>query len=138
MCTGWGIVLPWPRSALLYPARYSNLSPAFIRPMFPSWMRSRNCSPRLVYFLAIDTTRRRFASTSSRFASRTLRSPCSITRSVSVRVPALPDPPFRLLDRVGVPADLVADDLDLPLLQVDFPDRVLHPSVEGGDLLLSL
>src|SRR2546425_3820453 len=52
----------------LYPRRYSNLSTAFIRPMLPSWMRSKNCRPRLVYFLAIDTTRRRFASTSSALA----------------------------------------------------------------------
>jgi hypothetical protein len=36
--------------------------------MLPSWIRSRNCRPRLVYFLAIDTTRRRLASTSSALA----------------------------------------------------------------------
>jgi len=34
----------------------------FMRPMLPSWMRSRNWSPRLVYFLAMDTTSRRLAS----------------------------------------------------------------------------
>jgi len=38
--------------------RYSNLSTAFIRPMLPSWIRSRNCRPRLVYFLAIEITSR--------------------------------------------------------------------------------
>src|SRR5216117_2098674 len=47
----------------LYPRRYSNLSTAFMRPMLPSWMRSRNCRPRLVYFLAIEMTSRRLAST---------------------------------------------------------------------------
>src|SRR3954452_6006968 len=30
----------------LYPRRYSNLSTAFIRPMLPSWIKSRNCRPR--------------------------------------------------------------------------------------------
>src|SRR3984885_15115720 len=48
-------------------------------PMLPSWMRSRNCRPRLVYFLAIEMTRRRFASTISFFACRASRSPfCTI------------------------------------------------------------
>src|SRR5579875_187164 len=49
----------------LYPRRYSNLSTAFISPILPSWIRSRNCRPRLVYFLAIEMTRRRLASTIS-------------------------------------------------------------------------
>ena len=43
--------------------------------MLPSWIRSRNCRPRFVYFLAIDTTRRRLASTSSALARSALRSP---------------------------------------------------------------
>jgi hypothetical protein len=30
--------------------------------MLPYWIRSRNCSPRLVYFFAMEITRRRFAS----------------------------------------------------------------------------
>src|SRR5437667_251215 len=38
--------------------------------MLPSWMRSRNCRPRLVYFFAIEITRRRLASVISRFARR--------------------------------------------------------------------
>src|ERR1700684_1948127 len=54
-----------------------------MRPMFPSWIRSRNCSPRLVYFLAIDTTRRRLASTSSALARSAIRSPSSISATVS-------------------------------------------------------
>src|SRR4030067_1280956 len=49
---------------------------------------------------------------------------------------AFPDPSFRLLDRVRVPPDLVADDLDLPLLPVDLLDRLLHFPVERADLLL--
>ena len=43
--------------------------------MLPSWMRSRNCRPRLVYFLAIEMTRRRLASTISFLAMRASRSP---------------------------------------------------------------
>ena len=38
-------------------------------------MRSRNCRPRLVYFLAIEMTRRRLASTISFLAMRASRSP---------------------------------------------------------------
>src|SRR4028119_2439512 len=37
-------------------------------------MRSRNCRPRLVYFLAIEMTRRRLASTISFLAMRASRS----------------------------------------------------------------
>src|SRR5476649_2033868 len=54
----------------LYPRRYSNLSTAFIRPILPSWIKSRNCRPRLVYFLAIEMTRRKLASVISRLALR--------------------------------------------------------------------
>ncbi len=43
--------------------------------MLPSWMRSRNCRPRLVYFLAMEMTRRRLASTISFLAWRASRSP---------------------------------------------------------------
>src|SRR5258708_15209136 len=38
--------------------------------MLPSWIRSRNCRPRLVYFFAIEITRRRLASTISFLAWR--------------------------------------------------------------------
>src|SRR3990172_1027260 len=51
---------------------------------------------------------------------------------------AFPDPGLRLLDRVRVPPDLVADGLDLPLLQVDLLDRLLHFPVESAYLLLPL
>jgi hypothetical protein len=50
--------------------------------MFPSWMRSRNCRPRFVYFLAIETTRRRFASTSSLLAFSASRSPRTMKSAV--------------------------------------------------------
>ena len=43
--------------------------------MLPSWIRSRNCRPRLVYFLAMEMTRRRLASTISFLAWRASRSP---------------------------------------------------------------
>ncbi len=43
--------------------------------MLPSWIRSRNCSPRLVYFLAIEITSRRLASIISFLASRDEASP---------------------------------------------------------------
>src|SRR5713101_1552034 len=57
----------------LYPRRYSNFSTAFINPMFPSWIRSRNDRPRLVYFFAIEITSRRFASTISVLARNAFR-----------------------------------------------------------------
>ncbi|MCX6348244.1 MAG: hypothetical protein NTV79_01910 [Candidatus Aureabacteria bacterium] len=41
--------------------------------MFPSWMRSRKESPRLVYFLAIEITNLKLASTISPLAFRTSR-----------------------------------------------------------------
>ena len=73
MCTGMRIVRAW--SAIervmawrihqvayvenLYPRRYSYFSTAFMRPVLPSWIRSRKERPRLRYFFAIETTRRR-------------------------------------------------------------------------------
>jgi hypothetical protein len=44
----------------LKPLRQSNFSTACIRPRFPSWMRSSRGRPEAWYFLAIDTTSRRF------------------------------------------------------------------------------
>lgn len=52
--------------------------------MLPSWIRSRNCRPRLVYFLAMEITRRRLASTISFFARRALASPIDIARLISL------------------------------------------------------
>src|SRR5215210_275114 len=48
----------------LYPLEWSNFSAALMSPRLPSWMRSRNETPRLRYFLAIETTSLKFASTS--------------------------------------------------------------------------
>src|SRR6185437_15791674 len=62
--------------------------------MLPSWIRSRNCSPRLVYFLAIEMTRRRFASTISFLDCRASRSPfwtmCTILRNSPISSPVSP------------------------------------------------
>ena len=52
--------------------------------MLPSWIRSRNCRPRLVYFLAMEMTRRRFASTISFLARRALASPRDMARLISL------------------------------------------------------
>src|SRR5206468_4192964 len=93
MCTGMRIVRAWSAMARvmawrihqvayvenLYPRRYSNLSTAFMRPMLPSWIRSRNCRPRFVYFLAIEMTSRRLASTISFLAMAALCWPCLMT-----------------------------------------------------------
>ena len=53
----------------LKPLRQSNFSTACIRPRLPSWMRSSSGSPDAWYFLAIDTTSRRFDCTNWRSAS---------------------------------------------------------------------
>src|SRR6185503_18598992 len=45
----------------LNPLRQSYFSTPRIRPRLPSWIKSRNDKRRPRYFLAIDTTRRRFA-----------------------------------------------------------------------------
>ena len=50
--------------------------------MLPSWIKSRNWSPRLV-FLAIEITSRRFASVISRLARRAFASPVDIWRLIS-------------------------------------------------------
>ncbi len=52
--------------------------------MLPSWIRSRNCRPRLVYFLAMEITRRRLASTISFLARRALASPIDMRRLMSL------------------------------------------------------
>src|SRR6266851_3688601 len=53
--------------------------------MFPSWMRSRNCRPRFVYFFAIEITSRRFASVISRLARRAFASPVDICLLISFK-----------------------------------------------------
>src|SRR5258706_12313981 len=52
--------------------------------MLPSWIRSRNCRPRFVYFLAIEITRRRFASTISFLARRAFASPIDTSPLMSL------------------------------------------------------
>ena len=51
--------------------------------MLPSWIKSRNCKPRLVYFLAIEMTKRKFASTISFLARRALASPTDMLRATT-------------------------------------------------------
>ena len=63
----------------LKPLRQSNFSTACIKPRLPSWMRSRSGRPDAWYFLAIDTTSRRFDCTNVRCAS----SPCRAQRRSS-------------------------------------------------------
>ena len=53
----------------LKPLRQSNFSTACIRPRLPSWIRSSSGRPDAWYFLAIETTRRRFDCTNARSAS---------------------------------------------------------------------
>src|SRR6476660_3053589 len=52
--------------------------------MLPSWIRSRNCRPRLVYFLAMEITRRRLASIISFLASRDEASPSFMRLLISL------------------------------------------------------
>ena len=95
--------------------------------MLPSWIRSRNCRPRLVYFLAIEITRRRFASTISFLAWRASRSPfCTmwtILRNSPISRPGLGrqrlDVGADLLDAV-----LVVRDEVLPALGRELRDAV--------------
>jgi len=69
----------------LYPRRYSNLSTAFIRPIFPSWIRSRNCRPLLVYFFAILTTNLKLALISSALARFAFALPRSMRLDIFLR-----------------------------------------------------
>ncbi len=80
--------------------------------MLPSWIRSRNCRPRLVYFFAIETTRRRLASTSSFLAPLGL-------------VLAAQDHVERLLQFVGRLLEAVGQRLDLDLQLLDLAEEVL-------------
>src|SRR5438445_5126786 len=47
--------------------------------MLPSWIRSRNCKPRFVYFFAIEMTNLKLASTISFLAWAAFCWPCLIT-----------------------------------------------------------
>ena len=50
--------------------------------MLPSWMRSRNWRPRLLYFLAMETTSRRLAATSSFLAWSLIFLPVVMARTI--------------------------------------------------------
>src|SRR5205809_231887 len=56
-----------------------------MRPMLPSWIRSRNWSPRFVYFLAMEMTSRRLASTISFLARAALASPERMSFTMRLR-----------------------------------------------------
>ena len=71
-----------------------------MRPRLPSWTRSRSPSPRPMYFLAIDTTSRRFASTRRLRA----RSPLRTVRSRMIRSAAASDPASSSWSSARVPA----------------------------------
>src|SRR5881394_851736 len=96
-----------------------------MRPMFPSWIRSRNCRPRLVYFLAIETTRRRLASMSSFFACSASISPWMMSRWV--RRSSCPALVFVRLaiehaHRVNRFVDAINQPLALGIHEADFAD----------------
>ena len=90
--------------------------------MLPSWIRSRNCRPRLVYFLAIEITRRRLASTISFLAWLASRSPsgpgrrCGGTRRSAGRC------------SLGDGGDVGADALDLVAVARDEIGPAARPS----------
>src|SRR5271166_3489213 len=97
--------------------------------MLPSWMRSRNWRPRLVYFLAIEMTRRRFASTISFFACRASRSPfctiCTRRRNSWISSP------------VSVASDWISERISLiPVLSAAM--NSFHPHVEADQALVDV
>src|SRR5229473_602912 len=101
-----------------------------MRPIFPSWIKSSNCKPRLVYFLAMETTRRRLASVSSFFACSASASPRRICVRVRFRpVSAALKPDDLALERME-PLDSVADVVHQPLLllrvEVDRAEVLRH------------
>mmetsp|Transcript_33677 Transcript_33677/g.78806 ORF Transcript_33677/g.78806 Transcript_33677/m.78806 type:complete len:259 (-) Transcript_33677:128-904(-) len=84
MCTGMRMVRDWSAMARVMdwrihqvayverrkPRAASYFSAALISPSDPSWIKSCSVRPWFMYFFAIETTRRRFAFTSSPFALR--------------------------------------------------------------------
>ena len=95
MCTGIRIVRAWSAIArviacLIHQVAYvenlnpllkSNFSTALIKPILPSWIKSKNNIPRPTYRLAILTTKRKFASANRDLA---ISSPCSILFASSI------------------------------------------------------
>ena len=87
----------------LKPLRQSNFSTACIRPRLPSWMRSSSGRPDAWYFLAIDTTRRRFDCTNWRSASSPWR---AVRRSSRLRVGVTSLPPASSVSIASLPASI--------------------------------
>ncbi len=97
MCTGTRMVRAWSEMERvmacrihqvayvenLYPLRYSNFSTALMSPMLPSCTRSKKCRPRLVYFFAMLTTRRRLALMRRSLASFIVVRPRSISSAMA-------------------------------------------------------
>src|SRR5215472_14850601 len=107
--------------------------------MLPSWIRSRNCRPRLVYFLAIEMTRRRFASTISFLAWRASRSPfctmCTILRNSPISSPVSPASTWILM-AVLLDLLLVAGDEALPALGGKLRHPIEPARIELGALVV--
>src|SRR5919204_435659 len=107
----------------LKPLRWSNFSAARTRPIVPSWIRSRKGRPWLRYFLAIETTRRRFASSISSTSAMLVglaRSPCSVTAA----------PPWAR----GTPHAPLADAALSHAYRTDAIGRTAHFSLNGSQL----
>jgi hypothetical protein len=78
-CSAIALVIAWRIHQIAYvenlkPRRYSNLSTARMRPVLPSWIKSRKPMPRFLYFFATEITRRKLLRHISPFASSYSRS----------------------------------------------------------------
>ena len=93
--------------------------------MLPSWIKSRNWRPRLGYFLAMETTRRRLASTSSRLARFGLLFPA-------------PDDQQRAAQFQGRGSGFFLDMRDLGLQMAHLPPKLLGLVFLAGRLELPL
>ena len=87
----------------LKPLRQSNFSTACISPRLPSWMRSSSGSPDAWYFLAMETTSRRFDCTNWRSASSPWR---AVRRSSRRRGAAASLPPLSSASIASLPASI--------------------------------
>ena len=90
----------------LKPFSKSNFSTARIRPMLPSWMRSRNDIPRPMYFFAIDTTSRRLADVSCSRASRPMTTISPLRSRSFVLSGTSGSKPIRLSSSASLPASI--------------------------------
>ena len=87
----------------LKPLRQSNFSTACMRPRLPSWIRSRSGRPEAWYFLAIETTSRRFDCTNVRWASSPSR---AVRRSSRFLAGVRPLPPASMSVRASLPRSI--------------------------------